>query len=133
MKQSKLVVFTVSAASCTGSLCDCISLEVDAFTTRTVCTKICSYIALHSHEMKTFYVFLRDTVFKLLVKLLSIVSKLLGRKLDTIIYHRNYIRINQLAVQAAQFYVLTKPHKSYCIFLVQTHKYIMLLVRFTCN
>jgi len=34
---------------------------------------------------------LRDTVFKLLVKLSSIVSKLLGRKLDTIIYHPNYI------------------------------------------
>jgi hypothetical protein len=70
---------------------------------------------------------LHNTIFKLLVKLSSIVSKLLGRKLDTRIYHPNYIQLCTLR----PFMVLTKHHKSCCIILLQTHKYRTLLVRFT--
>ena len=58
------------------------------------------------------------------VKLSYIASKLLGRKLDAIIYHSKYIQLYTVHT----FMVLTKHHKSCCIILLQTHKYRTLLV-----
>lgn len=58
MKETKQSGLCAVLAACyTLWLCDCSSLEVDVFTTRTDCAKICRYIALQSHEMETLYIY----------------------------------------------------------------------------